>query len=275
MRCDELKDLLPLHGLDLLGPEEESQVRRHLEDGCPRCAGELAATREALDHLPFALPGEEPSEMARTRLMARVRRDMTPTAAAEGTEGRDPAARGPAPPRAVSRRAGALIAIAAALFAGLGIGLLAATRAGRVIAGLRLQIERQEEEMATLRQQVRAAQESIRLVSGPGVLVADLAGQGPQAAWSARLFWDRQRSDWQLFASNLPPAMPGKTYQLWLITATAKVSAGTFQQATLEAAGGRFAAPPEAGPIVAAAVTDEPAGGSPQPTGSILLLGKI
>src|SRR5262245_8682715 len=77
MRCDELKDLVPLHAIDLLDPAEESAVREHLDGGCPRCSAELAAAREVAGHLPFALTPEEPSPMVRARLLAAVRREST------------------------------------------------------------------------------------------------------------------------------------------------------------------------------------------------------
>ena len=105
--------------------------------------------------------------------------------------------------------------------------------------------------------------------------VIDLAGQGPGVGSSARIFWDQGRQHWKLYAASLPPAGPGKTYQLWLVTPTAKLSAGTFDPGTEGEATGRVEVPLESGPVLAAAVTDEPAGGSPQPTGTILLLGKI
>ena len=57
------------------------------------------------------------------------------------------------------------------------------------------------------------------------------------------------------------------------ITGKSKISAGVFDPAA-GTASGTVVVPPEEGPVLAAAVTDEPMGGSPQPTGSILLLGK-
>jgi len=56
----------------------------------------------------------------------------------------------------------------------------------------------------------------------------------------------------------------------------ARISAGVFEPvAAGEAAAGQVRTPAAAGPVLAAAVTDEPEGGSPQPTGSILPLGKL
>ena len=91
------------------------------------------------------------------------------------------------------------------------------------------------------------------------------------AGVAERYQFDPKSTSWQLYAANLPAPPAGKTYQLWLITPTAKISAGTF---TNEGTG-QVVVPADAGAVVAVAVTDEPEGGSPQPTGSILLLGKI
>jgi Anti-sigma-K factor rskA len=79
------------------------------------------------------------------------------------------------------------------------------------------------------------------------------------------------------YASNLPDLPAGRTYQLWLIRgrAPAIVSGGLF------AAGGRQHAivelrdPLLASHITALAVTDEPAKGSPLPTGHKFLIGSL
>src|SRR5437867_10764142 len=75
MRCDELKDLVPLHLTGLLEGEEAARLQEHLEGGCPSCAAEVAATAAILGELPYALPAEEPSPMVKARLMARVRKE--------------------------------------------------------------------------------------------------------------------------------------------------------------------------------------------------------
>ena len=78
------------------------------------------------------------------------------------------------------------------------------------------------------------------------------------------------------FAHDLAPAGDGKDYQLWVVTkGDDKVSVGVFDAG----AGGVVVLTEPAdlppGDIAAAAVTDEPAGGSPQPTGSFQLLGEF
>jgi anti-sigma-K factor RskA len=74
--------------------------------------------------------------------------------------------------------------------------------------------------------------------------------------------------------SNLPPLPPGRVYQVWVVTAQAPVSAGLL---TPDASGGGsvyFETPVDILPPVAVAVTLEPAGGVPAPTGAAYLVGK-
>ncbi|HKB07231.1 MAG TPA: anti-sigma factor [Candidatus Polarisedimenticolia bacterium] len=263
MRCDDLKDLVPLHVTGLLEGREAEALREHLEGGCPRCAAEVAATAAVLNELPYALPPEEPSPMVRARILARA------------------ATESPGERAAATRWRPAIGALAAAVVAAVLTGVLVERRGAIALGDLRGQIARQQEalarqdaDLATLRELVRKAGETIRLVSAPGVLVVSLQGQGDRAGSAARVFWDKSAASWQLYAANLPAAPAGKTYQLWLITGKSKISAGVFDPAS-GAASGTVTVPPGEGPVLAAAVTDEPPGGSPQPTGSILLLGKV
>ena len=260
MRCEEIRELLPLHALDILEEREAAEVRAHLAAGCPRCSAEIAAARETLAQLPYSLPAQEPSSMAKARLMAAVHGEGAGARAAD-----NPAFWGKA----------ATLAAAASLVAALLTGVLVGRRYAAQSEELRAQIRIQKEELARLEGQFRRTRDTILLVRSPGSKVIDLQGQEERAAAAARVFWDVRRGTWRLYADNLPAAGPGRTYQLWLVTAKAKISAGVFDPGAEEGASGTVSVPPEAGTVVAAAVTPEPEGGSSQPTGSILLLGKI
>ncbi len=262
MRCEELRDLIPLHALDLLEAGEAAALREHLGGGCPRCAAELASMRETAGLLPFALAPEEPSPMARARLLASIAKDR-------GTA--RPAGR----PAARAAWRIALAAAAAAALSGVLVGGALVRRHEVEARALRAAVEDQAEELASLRRQVLRAQESIQLAGAPGVSVVDLAGQRPDEGSAARVFWDRRRGDWRLYAAGLPPAGAGRTYQLWILTAEEKLSAGLFDPSAREPGGGTFLMPEGSGPAVAAAVTVEPEGGSRQPTGPVVMLGRI
>jgi anti-sigma-K factor RskA len=72
---------------------------------------------------------------------------------------------------------------------------------------------------------------------------------------------------------NLRQPKPGKTYQVWLVTDNAKISAGTFKP---DARGNtmmhaRYEMPRNA--LRAVAITEEPEGGMPAPTGPMVVAG--
>ena len=127
--------------------------------------------------------------------------------------------------------------------------------------------------MADVRRTASEAQSSLAVLVAPDLARIDLAGQAAAPNATARAFWSRSRG-LVFTASNLPPPPPGRAYQLWVLTAQpAPISAGmlnprrerTRQRAVRHAA--RSAGP------VAMAVTLEPEGGVPSPTGDKYLVG--
>ncbi len=77
------------------------------------------------------------------------------------------------------------------------------------------------------------------------------------------------------YASRLPALPAGRAYQLWLIrgSSPAIVSAGVFQPDARNRATVQFNSTALTAGVTAVAVTDEPEGGSPLPTGHKLLVG--
>ncbi len=106
---------------------------------------------------------------------------------------------------------------------------------------------------------------------GPDVRTATLAATGRPP--SARLFWNATTGSVVMAAFDLPPAAPGRIYQLWgIVTGLDPVSFGTFQTGADGTA--IFRSPvPEGIEFELGAVTEEPAGGSPQPTSTPFLVG--
>jgi len=116
------------------------------------------------------------------------------------------------------------------------------------------------------------AQSAMGVFAAPDVARIDLAGEAIAARARARALWSRDRG--MVFTvSNLPPLPAGRVYQVWVVTAQAPVSAGLL---TPDASGGGsvyFETPVDILPPVAVAVTLEPAGGVPAPTGARYLIG--
>jgi anti-sigma-K factor RskA len=74
-------------------------------------------------------------------------------------------------------------------------------------------------------------------------------------------------------ASNLPALPGGRTYQVWVVVPAGPISAGLIEPDASGRALGVFRTPPDIPTPVAVAVTIEPAGGVPAPTGERVLVG--
>jgi hypothetical protein len=113
----------------------------------------------------------------------------------------------------------------------------------------------------------------IQAMAGPDVKVVALAVSKAAPQPLGRMFWNRTTNDWMMVTYGLPAPKPGKTYQVWLVTDKAKISAGTFrpdaQGRTVMHA--NYALARDA--LKAVAITEEPDGGMPSPTGPMVVVG--
>jgi anti-sigma-K factor RskA len=117
---------------------------------------------------------------------------------------------------------------------------------------------------------------AVSILTAPDMRRIDLAGFDTSRNATARAYWSAA-SGLLIVADRLPVPAPGRIYQVWLIDggSTGPVSAGL-----IPGGGGRgmLIAPPPGrvtGGTITIAVTDEPAGGVPAPTGSKHLVGSL
>ena len=202
--------------------------------GCGECTAEVQSLVRTTNALASAVPQRTPPPELRARVLSSFALGNAPTVVTLR----------PARSMAWMPLAASLILVAA-------VGLYA----------VRLQLR------------VGALQSSMAVLSAPDLVRIDLAGQPTAPQSSGRALWSRDRG--MVFATaNLPPPPPGKVYQVWVVTAQAPVSAGLVVP---DSAGGGmmyFYTPPDILPPTAVAVTLEPAGGVPAPTGQFYLVGK-
>jgi anti-sigma-K factor RskA len=114
----------------------------------------------------------------------------------------------------------------------------------------------------------------VNALTAASVSVVELVATGNQPPGGARMFWDRLANRWTMITHHMAPVPAGRTYQLWLVTTNAeKISAGTFNTDAKGRAVVQATYALGAASLAAIAITEEPAGGSPQPTGTILVAG--
>ena len=270
--------------LDALDPAEHAALLAHVAE-CAECRAKLAAYDEAATLLALSLPAR-PVDVARAaqlraRLLARARAAgaaaSTPAATdAAGTRPGRPAALAVAAARPARRRPLGWLAAAAVLAFVVSAALLARATRERDVArvALRAGEARSAARADSLAAALATSRAMVEALSGRSVRVVELAAAGAREP-VARMFWHRAANRWTMIGHNMPRPKPGKTYQLWLVTGSAKISAGTFEptQAGDAMMQAEYALPPDA--LQAVAVTEEPAGGMPQPTGPTVMLGKI
>ncbi len=261
------EELLPAHALGAVDGDELRELEAHLA-GCATCRDLLVSWQREVEALAQALPPVAPSETVRARLLAEIDRRARPAAEVEAM-----------PRAAAPRRDLGWLAAAAAL--------LLAVWAGWAQLGLRREVERLEgerarveERLAAVRSELEAARSDVarltaatRVIASPAMRPIVLASLEAGAAASAHTFVNPSERKAVFYAYNLQPPPAGKTYQLWFIADGRPVSAGVFDvdpqgHATLLV---ENVAPAET--IQAWAVTVEPAGGVPQPTGAMVLKG--
>ena len=294
---DEARDMLGAAALEALSGDEQAAVLLHAAT-CPECGPALAALREATDQLAFAAPAaaDDPRRRAnvRARLLARARANapvadvgaMSPdisTVAATGSPviDRTRAARPPFEGGTKPYRRGARRPWIASPAAGWSIAGIVGIAAVLLLASLNSRTTAEKEELALSRKAdslriarlegtISTQDSTLRELTGQQVSILQLTSGAPRAPW-AWMFWNHATNHWTFVAHNLPAAPAGRTYQLWLVTPKAKISAGTFTPLADGSAQVEATYPLARDSLRAIAVTEEPAGGVPQPTGSFVL----
>lgn len=278
MSHDEVRATLGAAALDTLSDEEQRAVLLHAVT-CAECGAELAELRATTSSLAYAAPAAsldpERSAALRSRLLARATEDAA-ARSRTGERFRLGRARSGAPggvPGASRARWPAIAgALSAALAAALVVAALLLGRERQTVDSLRAQLGVRSTSIDSLTAALAAQREILAGITGPDVGVITLTAAG-QREPGALMFWDRATNRWTLFAHHLATPAAGRTYQLWLVTDTAKISAGTFASDSAGSAVVRAEHALAPGALRAVAVTDEPAGGVPQPTGPVVLVG--
>lgn len=252
---DDLQERASLYAAGAMTDSERIEYARHLEeDQCAVCRSEVNELQSAISLLAYTVPSSNPSQTVRVRLLEQARN------ARPGPEPRQSGLRW----FQWSTAAVALSSIVVALTL-----MRSNTELRRMTSELNSRIVQLEVQLANERNRMA-------MLTSTGVRVVDLVGQGTNMQASGRLFWDQQQKRWYVYIRDLPPVPADRSYQLWFVPKSgAPVSAEVFNTASNGSAQIEIPIPPGIGDLGAAAVTTEPAGGLPKPSGPFSLLGAL
>lgn len=257
MTCVDYRDQAALAALDALDLKDQAAFESHVA-ACTECRAELDSLREVAGMIGYATPEVALSRNLKGRLMQRIEAETSLEKVVSIDRARE---RSQAPRK---RQPLASWALAMGLVASVGLSMY-----------LWSQVDAVRSQNARLARGLAHQSEQLAFLQDPSLKVIPVAGQGSLVKAQAKVLWSPAKRAWLFSVADLPPAAPHKTYQLWAVTGRAKVSLGTFQtdhqgESTLVAS-----LPQAVDKPVAVAVSVEPAGGVPQPTGAIVLLGTI
>lgn len=256
---NHIEDLLPFYALDALTDEEREQVEAYLATH-PEARAQLEEMRQAVSVLPQGVPAVKPEPRTKAALLARVAAD----------ERAHPSVK--SQPSQRSNRFQFLfrpLGFAVAVLALIWILIL-----NLQVVGLNQQVTALHDALAAQSNSLKQIIQNLPQGTPSDTITVSLKGTDMEPQAQGQLIANPTSQSAVLVVTGLPPLEAGKTYQVWLIGG-APVSAGLL---TVDANGQGvliITSQESIGSFKSLGISVEPEGGSPQPTGDIVVLSDL
>ncbi len=265
MNCEEAKELIPSYSIGALDKEEAGKLEEHIAN-CPECSALYLEFVEVAGHIPFALQDTAPSPELKERLFARIDQlEETPTEAVLPLRiaYTPPSADYATPVPSRLPWGFTAVGIAAVMILAVWIGTLH-TRLAQL-----------EDRYNIVSSSLEQQSEMLEGMTGTATLVKGLEGTNMAPEAKGMMFLSPSNTDALLVIFGLPPVTGDKTYQLWLITDSTRVSGGTFTTNERGYAMTAVEAPMPLKNFQSVGVTTEPKGGSTWPSGERVMAANL
>jgi anti-sigma-K factor RskA len=261
---DQFRELLEAYALGALDATERAALEAHLAAGCPDCTKALEEARYLVSQLAFLAPPAEPSEMLRARVLRTVR--------AEAREAR---------PTETARSATSIpywlwLGVAALLLLSV-YSTWDARKLQQEVAEVNQRAAAELKQREQLQQELTVAKHEARILTDPAskkiaIMPSDKQMPMIEAMWHPEL-------GIYVTAQKVPIPKGNRVLQLWLIPkapGAKPMPSHTFWPDANGKIGMMVDDPPEVmAETKALAITEEPAGGSLQPTSTPIWMGGI
>ncbi len=260
--CERLRGLIAAYSVGATDADETRLVEALLPD-CPEVAAELKDFVGLGEALLYAAPQRDAPPQLRARIL-------------QAAAGRPVQALAPLPTVKTESFWDRLRAVFAArpllspALAALAIVVLVASNAywSNQVQTLRVR-ERQILQLVQQQNRVLAS------LSSEGTQRVELASTRPDTPAHATVVWNPESEIALLTTEDLPTLEPDRVYQLWLIRGASPIGAGTFEVTDEGSAVFLFDMDEPVTAFDALGVSNEPRGGSDEPTTDPILVGEV
>jgi anti-sigma-K factor RskA len=269
---DQFRELIEAYALGALDANEQAALEAHLAAGCAECAKALEEARWLVSQLAYLAPPAEPSDMLRARVLQSARADAGSSAGGSGgaASGGDAKASGRAIPFWLWAGVAALLLFSV-------YSTWDARKMQQEVADMNQRAAASLKERQQLQQDLTVAKHEAWILTDPNSKKIDIM-PSDKSMPTIEAMWHPQMGIY-VTAQKMPMPKNNKVLQLWLIPKTpgAKpMPSHVFWPDANGKIGEMVDNPPEVmAETKALAVTEEPAGGSLQPTSTPIWVGGV
>jgi hypothetical protein len=278
MEHEELKNLISAYSLGILDETEKQVFESHIKNGCSECEPILNDHQKIVDLLAYTVPEQIPPENVKEKIISAIQK----------SESVKPDFKSIPPTESITTDIDFLLiqkayqkwkyvsgGLALALILIIVVFSLYTRNLLSNISVLENQIRLNEKLVQELQIELAKKGEVLQVIQSPKIQIVDLKGLEPSKGASGKVILNPNQNKAVFYAFNLPLPPQDKDYQLWIIKENKPVDAGVFFVDEEGLGISQINDIPEGISLNAFAVTLEPKGGVPQPTGQMYLLGSL
>jgi anti-sigma-K factor RskA len=269
---DQFRELIEGYALGALDANERAALEAHIASGCPECAKALEEARLVVTQLAYLAPPAEPSEMLRARVLRTVRADAASASGGSGGTSSQTM-------RAGSQRSAIPMWLWAGVAALLLVSLYSTWEARKTqvdLTDMNRRAATELKERKQLEEELTVAKHEAWILTDPSskkikIMPSDKSMPMVEAVWHPKM-------GIYVMAQEMPMPKNNKVLQLWLIpkNGSKPMPSHVFWPDANGKIGEMVDNPPEdMAETKALAITEEPRGGSPQPTSTPMWVGGV
>jgi len=281
---NKYEELIPVYSIGALDGDELEELENHLSGGCDSCRQLLLENKRIASLIPYSISEAPPSVDLERKLMDRISGDKPleePRGLFDFLENIRPVWYG---------LGSAVVAIVLVVLFISNINLRNVVNDKNTIVKslsselnekndalvvLRSQLENKDQKIEDLQLVATRSAELAAFLQDPDVVIINLVSLVPDLKAVGRVLWNSNEDKAIFYSSNLPLTPPEKTYQLWVIAGDTPKSVGMFDVGQKGMNIIKIDSLSEIKNIQKYAVTLEPVGGVPLPTGEMYLAGDL